>query len=41
MDPSFKFYLIHDNDNNVTGIVWINSYMRDNFERFDNYISID
>ena len=41
MDPGFIFNLAHNNDNNITGIVWMTSYMRDNFERFDNYISID
>ena len=41
MDPGFIFNLAHNNDNNITGIVWMTSYMRDNFEKFDNYISID
>lgn len=40
-DPDFAFNLAHGNENKVTGIVWINSYMRDNFERCGNYISID
>ena len=40
-DPVFIFNLAHDNNNKVTGIVWITSYIRDNFERFGNYISID
>ena len=40
-DPGFTFNLAHDSNNKVTGIVWITSYMRDNFERFGNYISID
>ena len=31
-DPVFVFNLAHDNDNKVTGIVWMTSYMRDNFE---------
>ena len=40
-DPGFTFNLAHDNENNVTGIVWLTSYMHDKFERFDNYLSID
>ena len=40
-DPGFTFNLAHDSDNKVTGIVWMTSYMRDNFERFGDYISID
>ena len=31
-DLGFTFNLAHDSDNNVTGIVWMTSYMRDNFE---------
>ena len=41
IDPSFTFNLAHDNDNNVTGIVCMTSYMCDNFERVGNYISIN
>ena len=40
-DPGFTFNLAHDSDNKVTGIVWMTTHMRDNFERFGNYISID
>ena len=40
-DPGFTFNLAHDSDNKVTGIVWMTSYMRENFERFGDYISID
>ena len=40
-DPEFVFNLAHDNDNKVTDIVWTTSYIRDNFERFGNYILID
>ena len=40
-DPGLTFNLAHDSDNKVTGIVWMLSYMRDNFERFDEYTSID
>ena len=29
----FTFNLAHYNDNKATGIVWMNSYMRDNFEK--------
>ena len=40
-DPGFTFNLAHNNDNKVLGIVLMTSYMRDDFERFDNHISID
>ena len=40
-DPGFTFNLAYDSNNKVTGIVWMTSYMRDNFERFGDYISID
>ena len=40
-DPGFTFNLAHDSDNKVTGIVWMISYVRDNFERFGEYTSID
>ena len=40
-DPGVTFNLAHNSNNKVTGIVWITSYMRDTFERFGNYISID
>ena len=40
-EPGFTFNLAYDSDNKVTGIVWMTSYMRDNFERFGYYISID
>ena len=40
-DPGFTLSLTHDSDNKVIGIVWMTSYMRDNFERFGDYISID
>ena len=39
--PGFTYNITHDADNNVTGIVWMISYMRDNFERFGNNISVD
>ena len=41
IDPGSTYNITHDSDNNVTGIVWMTSYMRDNFERFGNNISID
>ena len=41
IDKSFTFNITYDLNNKVTGIVWITSYMRDNFERFGNYLSID
>ena len=40
-DPGFTFNLAHDSDNKVTGIVWMISYMRDNFDFFGDYTSID
>ena len=41
IDNGFTYNITHDSNNEVTGIVWMTSYMRDNFERFDNYLSID
>ena len=41
IDPGFTFNLAHDNNNNVTGIIWMTAYIRDNYERFGNYLSID
>ena len=41
IDPGFTYNITHDSNNNVTGIVYMISYMRDNFERFGNNISID
>ena len=40
-DPGFTYNLAHDSNNKVTGIIWMTSYMRDNFERFGNYLPID
>ena len=40
-DPVFNFNLAHDSDNKVTSIIWMTFYMRDNFERFGDYISIN
>ena len=40
-NPGLTFNLAHDSDNKVTGIVWMTSYMRDDFERSFDYISID
>ena len=39
--PSFVFDLARDNDYNIIGIVWMISYMHDNFERFGDYILIN
>ena len=41
IDKDFTFNMTHDLNNKVTGIVWMTSYMRDTFERFGNYVSID
>ena len=41
IDPGFTYNIIHDSDKNVTGILWMTSYMRENFEKFGNNISID
>ena len=40
-DKGFTYDITHHLDNKLTGIVWMISYMRDNFERFGNYVSID
>ena len=31
IDPGFTFNLAHDNNNNVTGIIWMTAYIRDNY----------
>ena len=36
----FTYNIPHDSNNKVTGIVWMASYMRDNFEHFGNYLFI-
>ena len=41
IDPGFTYNITHDSDNNITGIVLMTSYMRNNFEKFGNNISID
>ena len=41
IDPGFTYNIAHGSDKNVTGIEWMTSYMRDNFEKFGNNISID
>ena len=41
IDPGFIHNTAYDLANNVTGIVWITSYMRDNFDRFEISLSID
>ena len=41
IDPGFTYNITHDSDKNVTGIVLMTSYMRDNFEKIGNNISID
>ena len=41
IDKGFIFNITHDLNNKVTGIVWMTSYTRDNFERFRNYLAID
>ena len=41
IDNGFTYNITHNSNDEVTGIVWMTSYMRDNFERFGNYLSID
>ena len=41
IDPGCTYNIAHGSDKNVTGIEWMTSYMRDNFEKFGNNISID
>ena len=41
MNPGFTFNFAYDYDNNVTSIVQMTTYTRDNFKRFGNYLSID
>ena len=40
IDKEFKYNITHHSNNKVTGIVLIISNMRDNFERFGNYLFI-
>ena len=40
IDTGFTYNITHDSDNNVTGIFWITSYIRESFEWFGNNISI-
>ena len=41
IEIGFTYNITHDSDKNVTGVVWMTSYMRDNFEKFGNNIFID
>ena len=41
IDPGFTYNITHGSDKNVTCIAWMTSYMRNNFEKFGNNISID
>ena len=41
IDPGCTNNMTHDSDNNVTGIVWMTSYMFENFESVGKNISID
>ena len=41
IDSEFTYNITHDTNNEVTGIVWMSSYMRNNFEKFGNYLTID
>ena len=41
IDLEFTYNITYDSDNNVTAFVWMTSYMRENFERCDNNLSID
>ena len=40
IDTGFTYNITHDSDNNLTGIFWITSYIRENFEWFGTNISI-
>ena len=40
-DNRFTLNLAHNNDNNVTDDVCIDSFVCDNFKRFGNYLYID
>ena len=41
IDKRFAYNITHYSNNKVTGIVWMTSYTRDNFELFGKYLSID
>ena len=40
-DPGFSYNISYDENNEVIGIVWVTSYIRDTFERFWTYLSVD
>ena len=37
IDKGFTYNITHDSNNKITDMVWMTSYMRDNFERLGNY----
>ena len=39
IDPVFSYYVTHYDNNDVTRIVWVASYVQDNFEWFGIFIS--
>ena len=41
IDKRFAYNITHYSNNKVTGIVWMTSYTRDNFELYGKYLSID
>ena len=41
IDKRISYNIIHNSENKVTDIIWMISYMRDNFERYGNYFCID
>ena len=41
INKGFNYNITYDSDNKVTGIGWMISYLRDNFERFGKHLPID
>ena len=41
IDKGISYNIIHNSENKVTGIILMTSYMRDDFERYWNSVSID
>ena len=40
-DKGFTYNITYDSNNDVTSIIWITLFVRDNFERLGIYLSID
>ena len=41
LTQKISYSITNNSENKVIGIVWITSYMCDNFKRYENYLLID